>query len=129
MEQSAQYGTYLHHLFGRILLGAEYSFDENVLLTLTGGIVEDFDEMYRWYKEEKRDIRKDVYGFVKWVRDYNIRPLAIEYPLMNEYGVCAGCVDLVCLAKFELNEEDCIVMVDYKKSRLYFSCLLLAIIS
>ena len=115
MNQSANYGTMLHAIFGRILLGAEFEFDEDELFHEASlGLDYDTSEIWKWYREEKRDIRKDVYGFVKWIKDYNIRPLAIEFPLMAQDGSSAGCVDLVCLADFNERETNQQIMVDYK---------------
>jgi hypothetical protein len=75
----------------------------------------DVKECHKWMKEKRRSIKKDVFGFVNWVQAYNIRAIAIEYPVFiykDDKPVAAGLLDLVC--KATIKDEDITIAVDYK---------------
>lgn len=113
LKNSAAYGTFAHIQYGRILRGEKLSLNHDIQLNEIQYFTEkediDFKELMKWYKEERRDIRKDIFGFVKWCIDYKVKPIAIEYPVMALDGSVAGTIDLVCkltipLSKTEIKE-------------------------
>jgi len=98
LDRSADYGKYLHAVYARLFKGEKYPFDINLieedLKEFCWKNDMDYNDVARWYKKENRDIRKDVYGFLHWVKEKEVKPLAIEVPLFtSEY---AGVIDLVC---------------------------------
>jgi hypothetical protein len=105
LEHSANYGTYFHHLCGRILRGDKILTTESFILvdmqTFFTKNDLDFEGCKKWmadtrYNKPKRDLRKDLYGFVRWAQDYKVKPIAIEYPVMDNDGLWAGTIDMVC---------------------------------
>ncbi|MBV6342343.1 hypothetical protein [Candidatus Magnetobacterium casense] len=162
LRNSADYGTYLHILFSRILKGEVIQpteawffkdmkrvFDaENFRL---GKDRYNFEETRRWYMDKRKDADgnfvKDAVGFVRWVQDFKIRPIAMEYPVISPetmycidrrtgkiYGAfntsedpanwimvnkSASVIDLVCWA--EIDGKDEVILVDFKSSYYDFS--------
>lgn len=115
-ENSANYGTFLHVVFSEILTGKKFLFyEESMLLYMKefcGKNDFNYDNIYKWYKENKRNVLKDMFGFITWAQEYKIEPIAIEYPIMDESMLFAGTIDLVC--KATIDGKDKIIMVDYK---------------
>lgn len=124
LNQSACYGTFLHVVYGELLRGLEFKFDIDSLNTKMDLFCiqndYDFTELMKWYKQEKRKLRKDILSFVQWTKDYKIIPLAIEYPFVceNEIGNYAGTIDLVAKATFKDVEK--IIMVDFKSGKNFY---------
>jgi hypothetical protein len=126
-EHSANYGTYFHMLCGMILRGEKITTTRSFFLDDMRIFFDkkelDYNGCFGWMQKEKRDLRKDLYGFCKWCQDYKVRPLAIEYPVMHPEGLYAGTIDLVCyitlpLTKIQIekgeNEKEIIIGVDLK---------------
>ena len=86
-KQSADYGTFLHVVYSEIITGKIYEMKKESLLDkmkiFFSSDEYDFEECMRWYRQEKRDIQKDIYSFLKWVKDYEVEPIAVEYPIMS----------------------------------------------
>jgi hypothetical protein len=64
-------------------------------------------------------LRQDVAGYVQWIQDYDVRPVAIEYPFVSctdyPYG---GSIDLIAEITTDAKKgKREIVLVDYKSSR------------
>jgi len=129
LTYSAAYGTFLHIVYGRILRREKLSLNIEILFTemeyFTQSEDIDFKELKKWYKEQKRDIRKDLFGFVTFCKDYKVKPIAIEYPLMSLDGRLAGTADLICkitipLSKSEIkagvHEQEVIALGDEKST-------------
>lgn len=94
---SAAYGTIFHVLGGKILRG-ETVFASDAFLDefirdfcLENGEV--YDDIKKFMKKQNRNLLNDLIGFCKWLRDYKVKPIAMEYPVFSEK--CAGTVDLV----------------------------------
>jgi len=112
-DTAAAYGTFMHAQFERLIINRTYDFDA------VPGIVEE------WLKRENlpdklffewaRIIRKDVLAFAQFVKDYNVKPLAIEIGLVHPEGHYAGCVDMPCL--MTIKGEEFPAIVDFKKGR------------
>lgn len=98
-EQSANYGTFLHSVLADILRGGDVSFDPKVNK-------EKFDIFYNthreggfdalkgweWCEMKGRDMAKDFYGFLRWAKEYQVKPLAIEYPIMSDKTIGWYCL-------------------------------------
>ncbi len=127
-ECSKNYGTYFHVLTARILRHEPLYLDHSWLDADMGAFYQqegyDLVEGRRWIDHAERDLCKDVYGFLTWVKDYEISPVAIEYPIMDPDGMAAGTIDLVAWATFEekdgrgktavITKKRKLIMVDYK---------------
>ena len=115
---SANYGTFFHIQCADILRGKAVNLDEQYFFEEMQVFCEennhDFEELLKWYKQKGRKILDDVIGFICWIKEYNVRPIAMEYPLMHPEGLWAGTTDLVCKLAYDKNEI--IAMVDIKST-------------
>jgi len=62
-------------------------------------------------------IRKDVLAFAQFVRDYNVKPLAVEIGLVHPDYHYAGCIDLPCVMTDPKTGETFPAIVDFKSGR------------
>lgn len=126
LEHSANYGTFMHVCFADILKGKTFQLNEDFLKLEMISFYEkegyDFNSGWKWYKDNFRDMRKDIFGFVSFCKDCNIKPLAIEFTVFNENEIYAGTADLICKmtlktkvrGKDEYTEEEVLAIVDWK---------------
>ena len=125
-EQSANYGTFIHVVFSEILCGKTYELNKDSLLEKMKvwflSYQYDFDECMKWYKMEKRDIQKDVYSFMCWVRDFEIEPVAIEYILMSPVRKTFFCRDENTEEKNRLKSADSMGCMNEKEKRNCSEC-------
>lgn len=96
-DQSAAYGTFLHTIYNRILQGEKISRNEEIILIELQSFCRDnnydYNEVYKWYTTQhrinngkKRNLPKEIFSFIKFIQDYNVRPIAIEYIIMSNDG-------------------------------------------
>jgi hypothetical protein len=119
LEQSANYGTFMHIMYNKIILGEKIFLSDALLVNLESWCSEsgnNYIELKKWYDQEKRDIKKDLYAFFKWVQDYKIKPLAIEFPLIGDDY--AGMIDLV--AKITYRHKEFVALIDYKTGKSFY---------
>lgn len=134
------YGTYMHMLFKQLLLGESIVFHSELMIQGFKGFLSEQGEEFIGYDFKKiaSDLKQDVFGFVRWVNDYKIKPLAIEYIVFGEKY--AGAADLVCkmtvtktrkIDNFQeehmfvflpqagevVEEKEIVVLVDFKSGR------------
>lgn len=100
------YGTLLHVCYGELLLGQRIPLGsysdcnlEEYIRTLNETKKLKFSERsieYLLSDEVMTELRKDIMSFMQWVKDYNVKPLAIE--LMGAYPKykVGSAIDLVC---------------------------------
>ena len=103
VAERAEYGTFMHILFKQLLMGDVLQFDANQLAgsfqmhcESIGADCAHFD-----FKQHGKDLRQDLYAFVKWCADFKVKPLAMEYIVFGEKY--AGAADLVC--KMTISKE------------------------
>jgi len=91
MNERADYGSIMHQLFGLVLTDGFYDFNKTEeickgIATKSGYILKD-----EWID----DFNDDVAGFMQFIIDHKIKPLAIEIVLVSKdlYGTL---IDLVC---------------------------------
>jgi hypothetical protein len=94
---SALYGTIFHILAGKLLKGEKISCSKGKVYELMQehctGQMEQSERLFEYMREAKRDIIKDLFAFQQWIKDFDVKPIAIEYPVMTKNY--AGTVDLV----------------------------------
>ncbi len=119
LENSANYGTFFHTLCGMYLMKQSISLNKGLLMLQMQQFFENknlnFGECVKWMQEENRDLRKDIYGFATFCKDYKIVPIAIEYPMMNEECLYACTADIVC--KMEYEKETITALIDIKSGQ------------
>lgn len=114
-DMAAMYGTFMHSQFESVIINRRYDFD-------------DAPEQLRQYLDRDNlpdkvfndwlvKIRKDVLAFAQFVKDYNVRPLAVEIGLVHPKYNYAGCVDMPCIMKDPKTNEDFRAIVDFKSGR------------
>lgn len=114
-DLAAAYGTFMHGEFERLIINRRYDFD-NVPAVLLG-YMERENLPEKVFAEWLPKIRKDVLAFAQFVRDYNVKPLAIEIGLVHPEYHYAGCIDLPCLMTDPKSGKQFTAIVDFKSGR------------
>ena len=114
-DLAAAYGTFMHIQFETLVINRRYDFDNvpSVLL----GYMERENLPEKVFAEWLPKIRKDVLAFAQFVRDYNVKPLAIEIGLVHPEYHYAGCIDLPCLMTDPKSGKQFTAIVDFKSGR------------
>lgn len=114
-DLAAAYGTFMHIQFETLVINRRYDFD-NVPAVLLG-YMERENLPEKVFAEWLPKIRKDVLAFAQFVRDYNVKPLAIEIGLVHPEYHYAGCIDLPCLMTDPKSGKQFTAIVDFKSGR------------
>lgn len=114
-DLAASYGTFMHGQFETLIINRRYDFDDvpNVLLEY----MEQNNLPDKVFSEWAVKIRKDVLAFAQFVRDYNIKPLAVEIGLVHPEYHYAGCIDMPCVMTDPKSGETFPAIVDFKSGR------------
>ncbi len=114
-DLAAAYGTLMHGQFENLIINRKYDFDEVPAIVLAYMERENIPE--RVFDEWCGKIRKDVLAFAQFVKDWKVRPLAIEIGLVSPSGGYAGCVDMPCVMTDPKSEKTFTAIVDFKSGR------------
>lgn len=114
-DLAAAYGTFMHIQLETLVINRRYDFD-NVPAVLLG-YMEQENLPEKVFAEWLPKIRKDVLAFAQFVRDYNVKPLAIEIGLVHPEYHYAGCIDLPCLMTDQKSGKQFTAIVDFKSGR------------
>lgn len=96
----ASYGTFMHAQIGSLLINRTYDLDQLK------------EELRKYIEKEKLpvdfinyadDFKKDILAFAQFMRDTNLKPLAIELVLTHPEDGYAGALDLA--AEIEIEEK------------------------
>jgi hypothetical protein len=107
-KNSANYGTFFHAICGKILRREKIQLDDTLFDYMHEFYLSenmDFEQGIKWYIEEGRNLKKDIYGFLRFCQDYKVKPLAIEFPVMHPEGLYAGTIDLICKMTIPLTKK------------------------
>ena len=114
-DLAAAYGTFMHIQFETLIINRRYDFDNVPAVLLDYMERENLPE--KVFSEWCVKIRKDVLAFAQFVRDYNVRPLAVEIGLVHPEFHYAGCVDLPCIMTEPKTAKNFTAIVDFKSGR------------
>lgn len=114
-DLAAAYGTFMHIQFEQLIINRRYDFDSVPAVLL--GYMERENLPEKVFNEWLPKIRKDVLAFAQFVRDYNVKPLAIEIGLVHPEYHYAGCIDLPCLMTDPKSGKQFTAIVDFKSGR------------
>ena len=114
-DLAAAYGTFMHAQFERLVINRKYDFDK--VPEILAEYVEQENLPDKVFADWAVKIRKDVLAFAQFVRDYRVRPLAIEIALVHPDYRYAGCVDLPCIMTDPKTGKDFTAIVDFKSGR------------
>ena len=114
-DLAAAYGTFMHIQFERLIINRRYDFDvvPGALLAYMG----ENNLPERVFAEWLPKIRKDVLAFAQFIRDYNVKPLAVEIGLVHPEYHYAGCIDLPCVMTDPKTGAIFTAIVDFKSGR------------
>jgi hypothetical protein len=95
MKESSMYGTFVHILWSKLLLRFNIDMSEaGIKQYLNEYFTKENEEFKYNFKEWHKKIKQDLIGFVQWVQDYKVKPIAIEMSIIGERY--SGTIDLVC---------------------------------
>ena len=114
-DLAAAYGTFMHGQFESLIINRRYDFDAVPAALLSYMERENLPE--KVFAEWLPKIRKDVLAFAQFVKDYNVKPLAVEIALYHPTYNYAGCLDLPCEMTDPKTGETFIAIVDFKSGR------------
>lgn len=112
---AAAYGTFMHSQFESLIINRRYDFDNVAALLLEYMERENVPESL--FSQWVVKIRKDVLAFAQFIKDYNVRPLAVEIGLVHPEHRYAGCLDLPCIMTDPKTKKDFTAIVDFKSGR------------
>ncbi len=114
-DLAAAYGTFMHIQFETLVINRRYDFDSVPAVLL--GYMERENLPEKVFSEWLPKVRKDVLAFAQFVRDYNVKPLAIEIGLVHPKYNYAGCIDLPCVMTDPKTGNQFTAIVDFKSGR------------
>lgn len=114
-DLAAAYGTLMHTEFESLIINRRYDFDD--VPAIVASYIERENLPEKVFNEWVIRIRKDVLAFAQFVRDYNVRPLAVEIGLVHPDYHFAGCIDLPCIMMDPKSGEKYAAIVDFKSGK------------
>lgn len=117
-NERAAYGTFMHAAFEELLIARKYNLDD--LKTKLKKYIEQnsLPDDFIYYAD---DLKSDILAFAQFVKDYDVRPIAIEIALVHPEKNYAGMIDLICNMQAKPGSEERIIAdVDFKSGRKAF---------
>lgn len=114
-DLAAAYGTFMHAQFERLIINRVLDFEE-----LPGILLQYMEQNNlpdKFYGENLTKIRKDLCAFAQFVKDWSVKPLAVEIALAHPEYHYAGMVDLPCVMTDPKTGETFPAIVDFKSGR------------
>lgn len=106
--ERADFGTIMHFLFGCLLMKINIPFSVTGLKMFMKAHYDDLkidnDRIDFILDKYAVELLEDIRSFLKWVKDFNVKPLAIEIMLRSERWMVASAVDLICEIDKEVKE-------------------------
>lgn len=113
--ERAAYGTFMHAQFEELIINRVYNLDDLKEKLKTYIEVNRLPDNFIYYAD---DLKKDVLAFAQFVKDYDVRPLAVEIALVHPYYKYAGMIDLPCtMLRNPGGTERINAIVDFKSGR------------
>lgn len=110
-KEAANYGTLMHISMSNFLVRGFFDFD-NVDDLIESYIIEERirHSTYGWAERLKSDMK----AFESFVKEHDVKPIAIEIPLMSFRLKVAGTIDLVCEMTVGTSQNGAILKTDRK---------------
>ena len=112
---AAAYGTFMHGQFETLIINRRYDFDNVPAVLLAYMEREHVPESL--FSQWVVKVRKDVLAFAQFIKDYNVKPLAVEIGLVHPKFHYAGCLDLPCVMTDPKTAKTFTAIVDFKSGR------------
>lgn len=101
--ERAAYGTFMHGCYEQLIVNRTYDLDK--LREELAKYIER-NELPAGFIVHAEDLKKDILAFAQWIRDYDVKPIAVEVSLYHPELGYAGMVDLVAsVRKYTMLEE------------------------
>lgn len=114
-DLAAAYGTFMHGEFEKLIINRRYDFDSVPAAMLAYMERENLPE--KVFAEWLPKIRKDVLAFAQFIKDWNVKPLAMEIGLYHPQFHYAGCLDMPCVMTDPKTGKSFVAIVDFKSGR------------
>ena len=114
-DLAAAYGTFMHGEFEKLIINRRYDFDSVPAALLAYMERENLPE--KVFAEWLPKVRKDVLAFAQFIKDWNVKPLAVEIGLYHPKFHYAGCLDLPCIMTDPKTGKSFTALVDFKSGR------------
>ena len=114
-DLAAAYGTFMHGEFEKLIINRRYDFDNVPAVLLAYMEREHVPESL--FSQWLVKVRKDVLAFAQFIKDYNVKPLAVEIGLVHPKFRYAGCLDLPCVMTDPKAAKTFTAIVDFKSGR------------
>ena len=117
-DMAAAYGTFMHMQFEKLAISRKYDFDDVPARLME--FLHTHNLSVSLLDEWLHKIRKDVLSFAQFVKDWTVKPLAVEIGLVHPEYRFAGCIDLPCMMADPKTGEKFTAIVDFKSGRKAF---------
>ena len=114
-DLAAAYGTFMHGEFEKLIINRRYDFDSVPAALLA--YMERGNLPEKVFAEWLPKVRKDVLAFAQFIKDWNVKPLAVEIGLYHPKYHYAGCLDLPCIMTDPKTVKSFTALVDFKSGR------------
>lgn len=114
-DLAAAYGTFMHGEFEKLIINRRYDFDSVPAALLAYMERENLPK--KVFAEWLPKVRKDVLAFAQFIKDWNVKPLAVEIGLYHPKFHYAGCLDLPCIMTDPKTGKSFVAIVDFKSGR------------
>jgi len=98
LKTRQDYGTLLHVLYGKILLGETTTFDklDEFIIGFASEVRMGKEYLEKLVSSHMGEFRKDVASFLAWIKEYKVNPLGIELMVKSDKYKVATALDLIC---------------------------------
>lgn len=121
--ERARYGSFVHGQIAELMIARKYNLD--LVRERLAKYVEREQLPLGFVDAHEEEAKADIKAFSKWMKDYDVQPLAVEVALYSPMYGYAGMIDCVCsMRKFykedkknSKNEERINAIVDFKSGK------------
>ena len=114
-DMAAAYGTFMHAQFETLIINRRYDLDRVPAILLE--YMAQNNLLDKFFGDSLTKIRKDICAFAQFVKDYRVRPLAVEIALVHPTYHYAGMIDLPCVMTDPKTGKEFAAIVDFKSGR------------
>lgn len=104
-NERAAYGTFIHGLIEQLVISRRFNLEE--IKEKLEKYVEKEKLPYGFVESHIEEAKADMVAFAKWMRDYDVRPIAVEVALYSPTMGVAGMIDLVAdVREYLISKEE-----------------------
>lgn len=104
-NERAAYGTFIHGLIEQLVISRRFNLEE--IKEKLEKYVEREKLPYGFVESHIEEAKADMVAFAKWMRDYDVRPIAVEVALYSPTMGVAGMIDLVAdIREYPISKEE-----------------------